>query len=94
MYHTRYSYPFYIKDVRRVGQLRADKVVHPVGKVREVKTFPDGLLKCPKLDFFEKLSIIFVFFLRYTKAIKDKAREKRWKKDSSGRPIYMCQMFV
>ena len=26
MYQTRYSYPFYIKDVRRVGQLRADKV--------------------------------------------------------------------
>ena len=23
MYHTRYSYPFYIKDVRRVGQLQA-----------------------------------------------------------------------
>lgn len=26
MYHTRYSYPFYIMDVRRVGQLRAAKV--------------------------------------------------------------------
>ena len=26
MYHTRYSYPFYIKDVRRVGQLQAAKV--------------------------------------------------------------------
>lgn len=26
MYHTRYSYPFYIKDVRRVGQLRVNKV--------------------------------------------------------------------
>ena len=25
MYHTRYSYPFYIKDVRRVGQLQAAK---------------------------------------------------------------------
>ncbi|CAI3369348.1 hypothetical protein CIRMBP1197_01218 [Enterococcus cecorum] len=43
MYHTRYSYPFYIKFVRRVGQLRADKVVQNVGKVREVKTFPDEL---------------------------------------------------
>lgn len=34
MYHTRYSYPFYIKFVRRVGQLRADKVVQNVGKAR------------------------------------------------------------
>ena len=48
MYHTRYSYPFYIKDVRRVGQLRADKVVQNVGKVREVKTFPDELAYTPK----------------------------------------------
>lgn len=48
----------------------------------------------PKLVFVVKLSIIFAFFLRYTKAIKDKVREKRWKKDSSDRQVYMCQMFV
>ncbi|RBR27610.1 hypothetical protein EB18_02144 [Enterococcus cecorum] len=29
------------KVVNRLGQLRADKFVHPVGKVREVMTFPD-----------------------------------------------------
>ncbi len=33
MYHTRYSYPFYIKDVRRVGQLQAAKVVQNFIKV-------------------------------------------------------------
>ncbi|KLN91967.1 hypothetical protein ABT59_07925 [Enterococcus cecorum] len=62
--------------MKRLGQLQADKFVQNVGKVQEVKTFPDGLLRCSKLDFFEKLSIIFAFFLRYTKAIKDKMRER------------------
>ena len=45
------SYPAntdYIKDVRRLGQLRADKFVQNVGKVREEKTFPDGLAYTPK----------------------------------------------
>ena len=36
------------KVVNRLGQLRADKVVQNVGKVREVKTFPDGLAYTPK----------------------------------------------
>ncbi|OUN50696.1 hypothetical protein B5G19_04090 [Enterococcus cecorum] len=31
------------KVVNRLGQLRADKVVQHVGKVREVKTFPGGV---------------------------------------------------
>ncbi len=46
MYHTRYSYPFYIKDVRRVGQLRADKVVQNVGQLQAAKVFSisSGLL--------------------------------------------------
>lgn len=67
---------FYYKDVKRLDQPRADKFVQNVGKVREVKNFPDGLLKCSKLDFFVELSIIFAFFLRYTKVIKDKVRER------------------
>ena len=32
-----------IKDVKRLAQPRADKFVQNVGKVRKVKTFPDGL---------------------------------------------------
>ncbi|WP_275075665.1 hypothetical protein [Enterococcus cecorum] len=39
---------FYIKDVRRLDQLRADKFVQHVWKVREVKTFPDGVAYTPK----------------------------------------------
>lgn len=47
MYHTRYSYPFYIKDVRRVGQLRADKVVQNVRKIHRVLRFSKtGRLRC------------------------------------------------
>ena len=37
-----------IKDVRRLDQLRADKFVQNVGKVRKVKTFPDELAYTPK----------------------------------------------
>ena len=36
------------KVVNRLGQLRADKIVQHVGKVREVKTFPDGVAYTPK----------------------------------------------
>ncbi|MDK2845059.1 MAG: hypothetical protein PWP69_1851 [Enterococcus sp.] len=36
------------KVVKRLGQPRADKFVQNVGKVREVKTFPDGLAYTPK----------------------------------------------
>ena len=39
---------FYYKDVRRLDQLRADKFVQNVGKVRKVKTFPDELAYTPK----------------------------------------------
>ena len=38
----------YIKDVKRLGQPRAYKFVQNVGKVREVKTFPDELAYTPK----------------------------------------------
>ena len=38
---------FYIKDVSRVVQLQAAKI-RIGGKVREVKTFPDGLAYTPK----------------------------------------------
>ena len=38
---------FYYKDVKRLDQPRADKFVQNVGKVREVKTFPDGLAYTP-----------------------------------------------
>ncbi|BFQ96321.1 hypothetical protein SMUE_15970 [Enterococcus cecorum] len=34
--------------MKRLDQPRADKFVQNVGKVREVKTFPDGLAYTPK----------------------------------------------
>ena len=34
--------------MKRLAQTRADKVVQNVGKVRKVKTFPDGLAYTPK----------------------------------------------
>ncbi|WP_287852186.1 hypothetical protein [Enterococcus sp.] len=37
-----------IKVVKRLGQPRADKFVQNVGKVQEVKTFPDELAYAPK----------------------------------------------
>ena len=47
MYHTRYSYPFYIKDVRRVGQLQAAKIVRNVRKIHRVLRFSKtGRLRC------------------------------------------------
>ena len=39
---------FQYKDVKRLDQPRADKFVQNVGKVREVKTFPDELAYTPK----------------------------------------------
>ena len=45
------SYPAntdYMKDVKRLDQLRADKFVQNVGKVQKVKTFPDELAYTPK----------------------------------------------
>ena len=38
---------FYYKDVRRVDQLRADKGVRNVRKIREVKPFPEEMAYTP-----------------------------------------------
>lgn len=39
---------FYFKDVRRLDQLRADKGVRNVRKIREVKPFPEEMAYTPK----------------------------------------------
>ncbi|MEQ3474406.1 hypothetical protein ABM134_08125 [Enterococcus cecorum] len=36
------------KVINQLGQLRANKFVQHVGKVREVNTFPDGVAYTPK----------------------------------------------
>ena len=46
--HRSYPANTVNKVVRRLGQPRADKFVQNVGKVREVKTFPDELAYTPK----------------------------------------------
>ena len=48
LFNNKSKYLFCIKDVRRLDQLRAYKFVQNVGKVREVKTFPDELAYTPK----------------------------------------------
>ncbi|OUQ11320.1 hypothetical protein B5E88_02365 [Enterococcus cecorum] len=48
LFNNKSKYLFCIKDVKRLGQPRAYKFVQNVGKVREVKTFPDELAYTPK----------------------------------------------